>query len=258
MGFVGKVSKGSVFNQIYIPKNLRWEFEAGSLVEVKLLEKRLHYSRKFAISEFKEKLIKEIFSFLESFGVKQIIIAGSFLKEKIDYRDIDLLLVVDRRGEKFENVVYKKLIEKLNLKFHLLFFDEESFIKLQESCPLTRSMLYYSISNKKIEKRGRKIDENHIKFLLMMPEDLLKIKVNTRVFYDSLRRLVAIEKFLSSKEEDPSEINKDLKDELGVLYKEIRDNEIIEEAGIVRLRKIIQNKILKIRKMIKYGQEKSL
>lgn len=253
MKFIGKVSKGSVFNQIYVPKDLRLEFEAGSSVEVRLIGKKLYYSKSFSVSEFKERLIKETFSFLGSFGIKQVVIAGSFIREKVDYRDIDLLLVVSKRDEKFENFVYESLIEKFNLKFHLLFVEEESFIKLQESCPLIRSLLFYSISDKEIKKKTRKMDEKHIKFLLMMPEDLLKIKAGSRVFYDSLRRLIIIEKFLSGKDENPEDANKELK-MLGMLYEEIRDNESISEVDIRLLRKMMKDKLRKIEGIIKNAE----
>ena len=91
MQFIHKVSKGSRFNQIYIPRGMESIFEAGDLVEVKLIKKKveLFYSRKIEINEFKNKLIREIISFLSRFkDIKQIFMVGSFLTKKIDYNDL--------------------------------------------------------------------------------------------------------------------------------------------------------------------------
>ena len=68
--FIHKVSKGSRFNQIYVPIQYSEDFEAGDFVEVRLLRKplKIFYSQSIKkLSEFKEKLVKEIFSFLKKY-----------------------------------------------------------------------------------------------------------------------------------------------------------------------------------------------
>ena len=68
--FIHKVSKGSRFNQIYVPKGMEIKFGIGDVVEVRLLKKKehLYYSKNLPkLGEFKEKLIKDIFSFLNQF-----------------------------------------------------------------------------------------------------------------------------------------------------------------------------------------------
>ena len=61
--FEKKVSKGSKFNQIYIPKEMESIVEVGDLVQIKLLEKHkaLYYKNQKKLPDFKEYLInKEI------------------------------------------------------------------------------------------------------------------------------------------------------------------------------------------------------
>lgn len=256
MKFVRKVSKGTNFNQIYVPKEVSEIFEIGSLVEVKLLKKptTLCYSKNLKkLSDFKEKLINELFSFLNKFQeIKQMFVVGSFLTEKIEYNDIDVLIILEREDRELEKKIYGELIDKFNLKFHLLFMTKERFILLSEICPLTRSMLYFHVSNKEFSLPKRKVDKRHIKFLMMMPEDLLEIKMESKVFYDNIRRIICIERFLIGKDENPTKINLELKKTVGnEIYEIIKMNNEINDNILKKLREIIQKKINKIGKLIK-------
>lgn len=252
--FIHRISRGSRFNQIYIPREMEKVFGVGDLVSIELVEKNVQIfcSKNLMLSKFKEKLAEEIFSFLCNFkAIERIFLVGSFISQKIDYRDIDLLIVVKDKNEIIENEIYSKLIDKFNLKFHLILIPEDRLARLAEICPLTRSMLYSHVSNKKFIMPERKIDKNHIKFLLMMPEDLLKIKANSRTFYDSIRRLITIERFLDNKDIAPEKIDKELKNTLGNLYEYIKDNDEIDKSIINKLRVIIKKRLKNIYKKIR-------
>ena len=252
--FIHKVSKGSRFNQIYIPKEMDMHFKAGDLVEVTLLKKRvsLYPSNNLKqLSEFKENLIKNIFSSLETFNeIKQIFIVGSFLTQKTEYNDIDLILISDKN---LEEEVFVYLTDNFQLKFHIMVISEKSFQYLQKSCPLTRSMLYFFVSNKEfLLSEIIETDKKHLKFLLMMPEDLLTLKLKSRVFYDSVRRLITIERFLENKILNPILIEKEIANLLGekpAIY--LRSGEEIDEPTVKKLRDIIKIKLNNIYKKIK-------
>lgn len=254
--FIHKVSKGSRFNQIYIPKEMEIHFESGDLVEVTLLEKKstLYYSKNLKkLGEFKEDLIKKVFSILsKSKDIKQIFFVGSFLTKKIDYNDIDIIIISNKSLEK---EVYNILTDKFNLKFHILEISEEKFEYLQKSCPLTRSMLYFYISNKSFNlSTNMLVDKNHIKFLLMMPQDIisLDIPLDSRVYYDSLRRLISIERFLDSKDQNPISIEEDLINILGnSIYSVLKSSSKLNENLLKKTKEIIKNKLYKIEKIIK-------
>jgi predicted nucleotidyltransferase len=251
--FIHKVSKGARFNQIYIPKNMELNFQSGDIVEVTLIEKKssIHYSSNLIkLGEFKENLIKNIFSELDKFReIKQIFIIGSFLTQKQDYNDIDIILISEKNLEK---EIYKTLIEKFELKFHIMSIPEDNFKSLQKYCPMTRSMLYYFVSNKKFNlSKDTELNKNHIKFLLMMPEDLLTIKLKPRVFYDSIRRLLTIVRFLENRPLNPLNINKEIKNILGEkIAIDIRNNEDMNDDIIKKLRNIIKSKLNIINKII--------
>lgn len=264
--FIHKISKGSKFNQIYIPKEMEADFEVGDSVEVKLLKKKekLYYSQNLKkLSDFKEKLIKEVFSILNKFNeINQIFIAGSFLTQKIDYNDIDLIVVINKnKNEKLEENIYNELIEKINLKFHIIAIQEDKLHFLEKNCPLTKSMFYYYISNKEFNPSAeRNIDKNHIKFLLMMPEDLLEINIGSKKFYDNIRRLITIKRFLEDKELNPKKINNELELILNKIGTDVisilKNNEQIDEKIIKKLREIIKNKLKDIKNFLnKNGQK---
>ncbi len=255
--FEHKVSKGGKFNQIYIPKEMEAVFEVGDIVEVSLLRKKeqLYYSKNLKkVSEFKEKLSREIFSSLSTFQeIKQIFVFGSFLTEKIDYNDIDLLIILEKKEPNIEEKIYNHLIKEFQLKFHIITISEDVLYNLIKICPLTRSMLYHYLSNKKFELPLEKsLDKKHINFLLMMPEDLLKIIVNSRVFYDNLRRLITINKFLENQELNPIKINLELKSLLKneFIYTQLKNNEAIDKKIIEYLRNIIKRELNKIKKRL--------
>ena len=249
--FVHKVSKGSRFNQIYIPLEMERAFSVGDLVEVKLLEKKsLHNSKGIKLNEFKEGLVKSIFSFLLGFrNIKRAFVVGSFLTRN-DYNDIDVVIVAEKDSD-FEN----KLTEKFDMKFHVVCIPEERFLRLLAICPLTRSMLYNYVSNKGENLiKDREIDLNHLNFLLMMPQDLLEIKISGRAYYDSVRRLIAIEKFLGGREENPDKINREAEKLLGGdLFSRLRNNDYIVGIELERVRNVIKNKLNAVRRGMKDG-----
>jgi hypothetical protein len=249
MEFIHRISKGSRYNQIYIPREMK-DFEVGDIVKVVLLEKKakLFSSGNFDLGEIKQEIVNKIFKQLR----ERAFIVGSFLFKKADYRDIDILLISGN-----EEKVYNLLTEKLELKFHVLAMKEDAFNRLIKICPLTRSMLSYFISNKELELPEQEYDKNHIQFLLMMPEDLLKIDAGSRAFYDSLRRLIAIERFLEEKKLDSQEIEQELEKLLGSLFKVIKENKSISKKQVAEIRKLIKIKLKKINKFMKKWEKQA-
>ncbi len=255
--FEHRVSKGSRFNQIYIPREMNAVFEAGDIVEVRLVRKKegVYYSKPLQkigeMLEFKRVLIKQIFLELEKFReIKQIFIIGSFLTEKADYRDIDILLISNQKNT--EEKAYNCLSEKMQLKFHVMAIPEEKFQNLVKICPLTRSMLYYFASDKMFLLPAEiEIDKNHLNFLLMMPEDLLKLDLqNSRVYFDGLRRLIAIENFLVKKEINPLGIKEEMEKILGVHYPLFKNNEFLDKSALKFIRIKIKFKLVEIIKLL--------
>jgi len=255
--FEKKVSKGSKFNQIYIPKEMGNIVEVGDIVQVRLLEKHkeLYYKNQKKLPDFKEYLIKKVFSDLQRFSeIKAIFVVGSFLYETI-YNDIDIIIITNEEKKISEKNIENLLIKTFNQKFHVLLFNEERLRDLIEKDPLTRVMLNNYVSNKKIDFDYKiKIDKKHILFLLMMPEDLLELSMPSKIFYDNLRRLVAIEEFLRNKGLERESLLNKIKKEIDIrLLDKIKNNEEVNNEEMSILRDFIKKKIKKIKKIMKNG-----
>ncbi len=261
--FTHRISKGSRYNQIYVPSESENQFEVGDLVEVRLLEKKnvLYYSKNLEnVGKFKEKLIEEVFAFLSNYHeVEQIFFFGSFLIKKIDYNDIDLLVVVKKDTVEIEKKISADLTERFNLKFHLVTLAKENFVKPLEVSPLARSMLYYFVSNMNFTiPKETKIEYNHIMLELMMPEDLLTFRFDGgKVYYDSLRKLICIEHFVRRKEIAPDKID----DELASLIDKrkidlLKKDAYVEKKLLSEIRTVIKNKINTIHKLLHHGKKR--
>ncbi|MDO8509398.1 MAG: nucleotidyltransferase domain-containing protein [Nanoarchaeota archaeon] len=257
MKFIHRISKGSKFNQIYVPKEAEEKFEIGDLVEVRLLAKKtdLYFSRNsIKLTKFKEKLIKDIFAFLsKNTDIKQIFIFGSFLTKKIDYNDIDIM-IVGEKDELMENKIYEELIDEFNLKFHVLYIKEEKLENLLMTNPLIRNMIYYCVSNKKLKSLPEiEINEKDIRFSLMLGEDVLDVDVNSRMLYDALRRVLLIKYFVKKEDISLPEITQLIISLLGRnLYEDARKDSIVNESSRNKIKHIIEENI----KFIKNKLEK--
>ena len=248
--FKKKVSKGSRFNQVYIPKEMEKKIMVGDLVEVKLLKKHLdiYYHNQKRLSEFKEYLAKNIFSELMQFnGIKNAFIVGSFLYETT-YNDIDIVVISGKENKKIEQI----LTERFNQKFHIICFSEEKLRLLIEKDPIIRSMFSQYLSGTKINLNYKScVDKNHIQFLLMMPEDLLEIELSSKIYYDNLRRLKTIRLFLENKSLDNPQIMGEMKKGIDKsLLRKIKNNGEINKEELKKIRNIIKNDTKWVKKTI--------
>ena len=254
--FEHKVSRGSRFNQIYVPKGMERIFEAGDIVEVRLVKKKeLYYSTNLdsrKIGEFKEGIIRRILSHLGEFKeIRQAFVVGSFLTQKTEYNDIDVLLITNNKF--VENRAYVYLSGKIQLKFHVIAIPEERFVEILKICPMTRSMMQYFASDKEFKLPVKsEMDSNHIEFLLMMPEDLLKLNISGgRVYFDAVRRLITIGRFMEGKLLDSIVIDSELKIILGKAFYDLsKRNESFSEKALENVREIIRREIERIRKRL--------
>lgn len=254
--FKKKVSKGSRFNQVYIPKDMENGIEVGDLVEVRLLRKHLeiYYKNQEKLSDFKEYLIKNVFSTLQRFNeVEYAFIVGSFLYNTI-YNDIDIVIIAGKAG--LETQIQETLTQKFNQRFHVLLFSRDRLKTMIEKDPLIRSMFHSYICNKRLDLAYKMIlDAKHIEFLLMMPSDLLEITLPSKAYYDNMRRLVAIQRFLENRPLDRNSISNEIRPMIDTgLFDKMMNNDDMTEKEISTLRRIIKEKLAIIRELMKHGQ----
>ena len=256
--FRARVSKGSKFSQIYVPKSVE-EIGAGDLVEVRLVQKRVSlFSRHVKnLPVFKQKVLEGVIRIGLGCGVQNVFVVGSFLTDVAGYHDIDVLVLV-RDGENrsvWSERVLDAIIEEFPLKFHVLALWESEFEHLRNSCPLTNSMLYRYVSSRGISKTSsRFIDKNRILFLLMLPEDALGVIVESRTLYDCVRRVVTIERFLKKESVDVLEVVKQVENILGVkIFEFLKRNEQINDDIRNHVRSLLRERIESVKELLKNG-----
>src|SRR3989344_2132170 len=257
--FTHKISKGSRYNQIYVPLQFENDFEVGDLVEVRLLrrQEKLFYSKDIKkLGEFKEKIIKDVFNFLEKYKeIEQIYIFGSFLFKREDYNDIDLLIISDK-GE-IEKDIYEAFVNRFNLRFHVISISKEKLELQFRIDPIFRNIIYSSISNKNIDDLPDiEIDERHIRYLMMLPNDVLDVDVNTEMLYNALRKIIVIENFLRNKniasENFSNELIKLINNKL---YIKIIKKDILNKQAPKSIKEVIKNKLKIIGRLLKNGKK---
>lgn len=257
--FRAKVSKGSKFSQIYVPKNV--EVGAGDLVEVRLVEKRVSlYSHDVKeLPVFKQKIIESAVRISLKHGAEDVFVVGSFLSGGVEYRDIDVLLIVKDAGdrERISSNILSELIHEIPLKFHVFAVWRSELDALLKSCPLTRSMIERYISTMVVPKKIDKVvDEKRIFQLLMLPEDCLDVDVESRTLFDCLRRVFIIESFLLGNNIAAVDIIKVMEMSVGKsIVGFLRNNNIIN--GVIRenIRNVLRKKIVRIKELVRRGKK---
>lgn len=237
--FTRSISKGSRFNQIYIPKEMNEFFQAGDEVEIRLIKKAtLRTEKNVILSKERRALADQILKFFSERNIKALIF-GSFVKSK-NFRDIDIMITSNINKE--QEIEFQ---ENFGDFTHVIKIPENKLADLYERCPITKYMLEAFISNFSISFSGKKkIDKNHIKYLMMMPEDILEFELDSRLYYDNLRKLVTIEYFLKDKKSKSELRNRIIEKSLGVdLAKRMSENDILTNAEYVKIKYVMKKKI---------------
>ncbi len=205
---IAKISRGSVMDQIYIPKK-RKGLKVGSFVsieEIKIKSKVSPYYHNVSnLEPIKDEIIKSIFEFLKD--EENVIVTGSFLEEGFCFEDIDLVI--------FGNSVGVKEFVKSNfgISVHTIEISLNDFHKGINTDPL-----YQMIISKFVAKDRIAIDfQNQINYKLM---DLALVKselisTNYEISsgsekYKLLRNAFAIKRFIENKQISKELVDKDI------------------------------------------------
>lgn len=197
MELVGKVSKGTKMDQIYIPKN-RSGLSIGSYVVLKpidIVEKHnpVFYGVDY-IEPIKMKIVEQIFDYLSGVDASNIMITGSFLEKGFHFEDVDVLIVAEKCNANY----YKGILKNsLGINFHLIVLDEKTLIKGIETDPMYQGMINTCIAKKRLFYRVR----NKPNFKILDLHLLKNIDLNTtgREKYKLVRNLIAIQMFIHNR-----------------------------------------------------------
>ena len=243
MEMVGRISKGTIMDQIYIPKN-RIGLAAGSYVVIKPLESEKVIERPYfynvkSIEPIKLEIVNAAISIInEEINNENIIITGSFLEKGFGFNDIDIIIISENKSR---NILSLKnnLKEKTGVGFHIIILDNQSLIKGLQTDPLYQMMLSKCISKKRIlykiktEVNFKILDLHLLKSELLIDNfDILKGDEK----YYLIRNSVVISLYLKHKK----------------INKEIVDNEIKKIFGLKNIDEIKENMLDKEKFLKKY------
>jgi predicted nucleotidyltransferase len=161
MEIIGKISKGTKMDQIYISKK-RDGMPIGEYVLIKPItidekikieekEKQKYYFYGVKESEhIKLKIIKEIFNVISKTNNKidNVIITGSFLDEGFKFNDIDILIISNSSIN--HSIINNRLENLTGVKIHLIILTNKELLAGISTDPLYQSMLSKCVSIKRI------------------------------------------------------------------------------------------------------------
>lgn len=198
---ISKVSKGTVMDQIYIPKN-RPALPIGSYVIIKPITKEQEIKLVFYnlhLEPIKIEIIQTLIRTLDQhIANENIIITGSFLDEGFRFNDIDILLIVKERAD--TSNIQEMLEKEIGVKIHLVQIKKRELIKGLSTDPLYRIMLSRCVSKARfIFKARQKISYKLLDLHLLRSKPLNFDFLTGYEKYEMVRNLIAIKLFIDKK-----------------------------------------------------------
>jgi len=243
MEIIAKISRGTLMDQIYIPKN-RFGLSVGSPVIIKPLEYEISIKKPYfynipSIEPIKFELVSKILPLIDkNIDNENIIITGSFLEKGFNFNDIDVIIIAKNNTN---NVKFLKdrLKEEIGVDFHIVILDNKSLIIGLQTDPLYQMMISKCISKKRIlYKVKNKINYKILDLHLLKSELLIDNfdYLNGNEKYYLVRNTISISLFLKHQK----------------INKEVIDNEIKKVFGLKNVDEIKQNMLDKSKFLEKY------
>ena len=261
MEIIGKVSRGSKMDQVYIPKN-RIGLGIGSYVVVKPLEEKKSIEKLYFygiknIAPLKLEIIKEIISIIEKDleSYDNLIITGSFLDEGFHFSDIDIIVVAETNIS--ISLIKKNIEGKIGIKAHILILSSKELTKGLETDPFYQMMLSRCVAKRRFVYKTKRTIEYKLLDLHLLKSKILIDNfdiLNGNEKYDLVRNMMVIYLYLRgkklSKELVDKEINRsfDLKD-----ISELKQNLINKKSFLIKYKLIYGKTFAKILRGIERG-----
>jgi len=251
MEIVGRISKGSRMDQIYLPKN-RENFNVGSYVSIKTLEidlteqkikqlKPYFYNINY-IEPIKLQIISQITEIInKSIENENILITGSFLEQGFNFKDIDIIIISEKNNEK---QIEKAIEDKIKIKTHIIIIDNKTLLKGLSTDPLYQMMLSRCIAKKRfIYKTKHEINYKILDLHLLKSKLLIDNFdiLNGNEKYNLTRNLITISLYSSNRKVTKESVDKEIKKQLADT-EEIKQN-ILNKTDFIRKYKALYDKL---------------
>jgi len=232
---IGKISKGSRMDQIYIPKN-RVGFNAGEYVlilplkekinEAKNKKRKLNFYGLKKIEPLKTSTIEGITEIVKKeIEFDNLIFTGSFLERGFKFNDIDLLLITE---EKINPQRIKKEIEDtIGINAHIIVLSNKTLASGLSTDPLYNLMLSRCVSvnrlifNVKREINYKLLDLNLLKSKTLI--DNFNILNGDEKYYLTLN-MISILLFIRGEKLSKETVNAEIEKQFNIKINELKEN----------------------------------
>ncbi|MFH1365131.1 MAG: hypothetical protein ABIH28_00930 [archaeon] len=248
---IGRISKGSKMDQIYIPKN-RAGFGTGEYVlisplrskveEIKLEKKKheLYFNNVGKLEPIKIRVIEDIMGLIDKKIISQnIIITGSFLDEGFGFNDIDILILSE---EKINIKIIEKDIRELEgIKAHVIILGSKTLSSGLPLDPLYIMMLSKCVSkNRLIFRIKRKINYKLLDINLLKSKTLIDNfdALNGNEKYYFTMNMISILLFIKGLKLTKDLVNRNIEKIFNVKIKDIKDNTLQKQDFIKKYKEI--------------------
>mgnify|MGYP001596333754 CR=1 FL=1 len=250
MEIIGRISKGSRMDQIYLPKS-RAGFGAGEYVLISPLESQIREKEKLRLyfynvrylEPIKAKIIEDILNLIDKkIDSENIIITGSFLEKGFGFNDMDILII---SGKKIDLGIIKEEIKKAEgIKTHIIALDNKSLSSGVSFDPVYNLMLSKCVSKNRIIFRvKRKINYKLLDINLLKSKTLIDNydMLNGNEKYYLTMNMMSILLFMLGKKLSKDIVNKEIERMFNVKIREIKENLLGKQDFLRSYKKIFNN-----------------
>lgn len=254
---ISRISKGTVMDQIYLPKSRPIGFAAGDFVEIIPASKKksdFYTYRAPSLGAIKSQIKDEIFDYFSS--LDNIIITGSFLEEGFRFNDLDVILIGVSRPKPEWKAYFK---DKFGVEIHFICLSRKSLQKGLKTDPLFQLMLSRYLARKreffrfKNEFNYQQLDLHLLKSKILIDNfDVLTGKEKYRL----VRNMVAIKLFLQEAKLSTESVDTEIKGLFGkdAVY-QLKENLLEKKAFLKRYKRIYYQIFNQIMQGIKHGSK---
>ena len=263
---IGRVSRGSQMDQVYLPKN-RQGLAAGEYVLIVPLDREIKREKEGKqlkpcfygiknLEPIKLRIIEEIFKLIDKImNPENLIITGSFLEQGFRFNDIDILIIYEKKGDiKDIKEIEEKIKDNLGLKSHVILIDNKTMLSGLSVDPLYSLMLSKSVSLKRfIYKAKRKINYKLLDLHLLKSKSLIDSFdiLNGNEKYYLILNMISILLFVQSRKLSKEIVNKEMEKLFKIKIEDIKENLLDKKDFLGRYKRIYGKTIELIFKNIK-------
>lgn len=234
MELIGRISKGTKMDQIYIPKNRAGLASGEYVLIMPLTSKQEKTPRQFKpylynlknLEPIKLKITEEIFNLVnKNLEPENIIITGSFLEPGFRFNDIDILILTERKIN--TGMLNEKISSMTGIKTHIISLNSKTLISGLSSDPIYNMMLSKCLSSKRlIFNVKRKINYKLLDLSLLKSKSLIdnfEILNGNEKYYLTLN-MVSILLFIQGRKLSKDIVNKETEKLFSIKINDIKEN----------------------------------